>query len=186
MEGGVARSVATSHLIDAVARKHGIHVYETPVGFKYIGELISQDKIVIGGEESAGLTIKGHVPEKDGIIACLLVAEMVAREGMPVRQLLERLYGEVGRVVTARRNIDLTSDIDSSFADKLTALPTQFAGQQVTDVITIDGTKVLLEGGGWLLFRKSGTEPVVRLYGEAASDGQLDAIMKSGREFILS
>jgi alpha-D-glucose phosphate-specific phosphoglucomutase len=186
MEGGVARSVATSHLIDAVARKHGIHVYETPVGFKYIGELISQDKIVIGGEESAGLTIKGHVPEKDGIIACLLVAEMVAREGMPVRQLLERLYGEVGRVVTARRNIDLTSDIDSSFADKLTALPTQFAGQQVTDVVTIDGTKVLLEGGGWLLFRKSGTEPVVRLYGEAASDGQLEAIMKSGREFILS
>ncbi len=100
MTGGVARSVATSHFVDAVARKHGVEVYETPVGFKYIGELISQDKIIIGGEESAGLTIKGHVPEKDGILACFLVAEMVAREGMPVKALLERLYDQVGRYLT--------------------------------------------------------------------------------------
>jgi len=75
LSGGVARSVATSHFVDAVAKKHGVPVFETPVGFKYIGELICQDKIVIGGEESAGLTIKGHVPEKDGILACFLVAE---------------------------------------------------------------------------------------------------------------
>jgi phosphoglucomutase len=186
MEGGVARSVATSHLVDAVAKKHGIPVFETPVGFKYIGELISQDKIVIGGEESAGLSIRGHVPEKDGIIACFLVAEMVAREGKSVRELLERLYGEVGRFVTARQNISLNPELESSFGDKLTSLPREFAGQAIRDVVTIDGTKVLLEGGGWLLFRKSGTEPVVRLYGEAASDDHLAAIMKAGRAFILS
>jgi phosphoglucomutase len=111
---------------------------------------------------------------------------MVAREGKSVRELLERLYGEVGRFVTARQNIGLTPELDSTFADKLAQLPLQFAGQRVSEVVVIDGTKVLLEGGGWLLFRKSGTEPVVRLYGEASSDGQLAALMRGGREFILS
>jgi alpha-D-glucose phosphate-specific phosphoglucomutase len=186
MEGGVARSVATSHLVDAVARKYGIPVYETPVGFKYIGELISQDKIVIGGEESAGLSIKGHVPEKDGIIACLLVAEMVAREGMPVRKLLERLYGEVGRFVTSRQNIVLTPELDASFGDKMAVLPAEFCGTPVRNVITVDGTKLMLDDGSWLLFRKSGTEPVVRLYVEASDDERLTALVDAGRRFILS
>jgi phosphoglucomutase len=185
LEGGVARSVATSHLIDAVARKHGVPVYETPVGFKYIGELICQDKIVIGGEESAGLTIKGHVPEKDGILACFLVAEMVAREGMSVKQLLERLYGEVGRFVTRRDNLKLSPELESAYAAKVNSVPKEVAGSRVTDVIRIDGTKLLLEDGSWMLFRKSGTEPVVRLYGEATSEARLTEVMAAGRNFIL-
>ena len=186
MTGGVARSVATSHFVDAVARKHGVEVYETPVGFKYIGELISQDKIIIGGEESAGLTIKGHVPEKDGILACFLVAEMVAREGMPVKALLERLYDQVGRYLTKRENITLSPEVEEKFAGKLAATPGEFAGLKVKDTVTIDGSKFILEDGSWLLFRKSGTEPVVRLYGEAASSERLAAVMKAGREFILA
>jgi len=185
MTGGVARSVATSHLVDAVAKKHGIELYETPVGFKYIGELISQDKIVIGGEESAGLSIKGHVPEKDGILACFLVAEMVAREGMPVKALLERLYAQVGRYVTKRENITLTPDLEESYAGKIAATPGEFAGLKVKELIAIDGNKFILEDGSWLLFRKSGTEPVVRLYGEASTPEQLGRVMKAGREFIL-
>ena len=185
LKGGVARSVATSHLVDAVAAKHGIEVYETPVGFKYIGELISQDRIVIGGEESAGLTIKGHVPEKDGILACFLVAEMVAREGLSVRKLLERLYAEVGRFVTKRENITLSPELESGFSGKLQKFPTVFAGARVKDIITLDGTKYILDDGRWLLFRKSGTEPVVRLYGEASSESELKAIMTAAREFIL-
>jgi len=186
LTGGVARSVATSHLVDAVARKHGIEVYETPVGFKYIGELISQDKIIIGGEESAGLSIKGHVPEKDGILACFLVAEMVAREGMSLRALLERLYGQVGRFITRRENIHLTPELDSGFADKLKATPVEFAGIKVKELVTLDGSKFLLEDGSWLLFRKSGTEPVVRLYGESSTPERLKGIMAAGREFIVS
>ena len=158
LEGGVARSVATSHLIDAVAKKHGVPVYETPVGFKYIGELISRDKLVIGGEESAGLTIRGHVPEKDGILACFLVAEMVAREGKTVRELLERLYAEVGRVVTMRDNLKLSAELEAVYADKVNAVPAEIAGTKVKDVIRIDGTKLLLDDGSWMLFRKSGTE----------------------------
>ncbi|MBP1751899.1 MAG: phosphoglucomutase [Geobacteraceae bacterium] len=186
MTGGVARSVATSHLIDAVAAKHGIEVYETPVGFKYIGELISQDRIIIGGEESAGLTIKGHVPEKDGILACFLVAEMVAREKMPVGRLLERLYSEVGRYITKRVNVALSQEIEAGFAEKMKRIPAAFAGVRVKDIIAVDGTKCVMEDGSWLLLRKSGTEPVVRLYGEAASEAALNVIMAAGKEFILS
>lgn len=185
LEGGVARSVATSHLIDAVAKKHGVPVYETPVGFKYIGELISQDKLVIGGEESAGLTIKGHVPEKDGILACFLVAEMVAREGKTVRELLERLYGEVGRFITRRDNLKLSPELEKAYSAKITSLPVEVAGTKVTDVVRVDGTKLLLADGSWMLFRKSGTEPVVRLYGEASNDARLAEVMAAGRKFIL-
>lgn len=183
--GGAARSVATTHMIDAVAALHGVELFETPVGFKYIGELISQDRIAIGGEESAGLSIRGHVPEKDGILACLLVAEMVGREGLSLRQLLERLYGQVGRFVTRRENIGLSPEIAERFDTRMGALPGEFAGMKVKEVIKIDGTKCLLGDGSWLLFRKSGTEPVVRLYAEAASNERLEAIVKAGREFIL-
>lgn len=186
MRGGVARSVATSHLIDAVARHHGVELFETPVGFKYIGELISQDRIIIGGEESAGLSIRGHVPEKDGILACLLVAEMRAREGKPLKVLLEELYERVGRYVTRRDNIHLTSQLESAYATRIGSLPAEIEGAKVADVVTIDGTKLILSDGSWLLFRKSGTEPVVRLYGEASSPGRLSQIMEWGRRFILA
>ncbi|MDD2319583.1 MAG: phosphoglucomutase/phosphomannomutase family protein [Geobacteraceae bacterium] len=186
MRGGVARSVATSHLIDAVAAKHGIELHETPVGFKYIGELISQDKIIIGGEESAGLSIRGHVPEKDGILACFLVAEMVAREGRTLRELLERLYADVGRFVTKRENITLSAELEKGFSERMRAIPADFAGCTVSKVVTIDGTKCILVDGSWVLFRKSGTEPVVRLYGEASSEKKLMALMGAAKGFILS
>lgn len=185
LSGGVARSVATSHFVDAVAKKHGVPVYETPVGFKYIGELITQDKIVIGGEESAGLTIKGHVPEKDGILACFLVAEMVAHEGKTVRELLERMYGEVGRFITRRDNLKLSPELEAAYPVKVAAVPKEIAGAAVTDVITVDGVKLILSDGSWMLFRKSGTEPVVRLYGEASSETRLTEVMAAGRRFIL-
>ncbi|ACD95321.1 phosphoglucomutase/phosphomannomutase family protein [Trichlorobacter lovleyi] len=185
LSGGVARSVATSHFVDAVAKKHGVPVYETPVGFKYIGELIAQDKIVIGGEESAGLTIKGHVPEKDGILACFLVAEMVAREGKTVRELLERMYADVGRFVTRRDNLKLSPELEAAYPAKVAAVPKEIAGAAVTDVSTLDGVKLVLSDGSWMLFRKSGTEPVVRLYGEASSEARLSEVMAAGRSFIL-
>ncbi|MDY0300388.1 MAG: phosphoglucomutase/phosphomannomutase family protein [Trichlorobacter sp.] len=185
IEGGVARSVATSHFVDAVAKKHGVPLYETPVGFKYIGELITQDKIVIGGEESAGLSIKGHVPEKDGLLACFLVAEMVAKEGKTVRELIERLYAEVGRFITRRDNLRLSAALEAAYPQKVASVPTEIAGSKIKDVITVDGVKLILEDGAWLLFRKSGTEPVVRLYGEAATEKRLAEVMTAGRQFIL-
>ncbi|MFO7764920.1 MAG: phosphoglucomutase/phosphomannomutase family protein [Pelovirga sp.] len=186
LSGDAARSVATSHLIDAVAAHHHVNVLETPVGFKFIGEYISAGKILIGGEESAGLTVRGHVPEKDGILACLLVAEMVAVEKRSLKELLADLYARVGEIYTRRINIRLSSELEQSLPAKLADPPQQINGRTIADVIRIDGNKFIFADGSWLLFRKSGTEPVVRLYAEAASEKELQELMAAGKEFILS
>jgi len=183
-KGDAARSVATSHFIDAVAGYHGVKVHETPVGFKFIGDLISKNQILIGGEESAGLSIGGHVPDKDGILACLLVAEMVAVTGKSLRELLDDLYARVGEFHTRRINLQLTTELEEGYSEKIAAPPAEFAGRKVKEVITIDGNKFLLDDGSWLLYRKSGTEPVVRLYGEARSADDLDEILAAGKQFL--
>ena len=185
LRGDAARSVATSHLIDAVAKYHGVNVLETPVGFKFIGEYISENKILIGGEESAGLTIKGHVPEKDGILACLLVAEMVAVEKKSLQELLADLYSRVGEIHTKRINIHLSPQLEAALPDKFANPPETIGEHKITKVIQIDGNKYLLDDGSWLLFRKSGTEPVVRLYAETKSFEALEKLIELGREFIL-
>ncbi|MFZ2961138.1 MAG: phosphoglucomutase/phosphomannomutase family protein [Candidatus Ozemobacteraceae bacterium] len=182
--GGVARSVATTHLVDAVAAHHKIEVFETPVGFKYVGELISQDKIVMGGEESAGMTIKGHVPEKDGIIACLVVAEMVAKQKLPIADILENLYKKVGTYLTRRLNFRLTQAEKDKVIEKLKTDPKEVAGFKVKKVVKIDGTKYLLDNDAWVLMRLSGTEPVVRYYAEARDQKTLDALSEFGRVFM--
>ncbi len=185
LRGDAARSVATSQLIDAVARYHGVKVLETPVGFKFIGEYISENKILIGGEESAGLSIKGHVPEKDGILACLLVAEMVAVEKKSLQELLADLYSRVGEIYTKRINIHLSPQLEAALPDKLANPPEKIGEHKISEIIRIDGNKYLLEDGSWLLFRKSGTEPVVRLYAETGDFESLAKLIELGREFIL-
>ena len=184
LEGGVVRSVATTHLLDRLAQHYGRPIYETPVGFKFIGEYILEGKVVMGGEESAGLSIKGHVPEKDGIIACLLVAEMVAQNGATVGELLEDLFHLVGPLHSRRVNIPLTPELRKELPQKLAAHPSQVAGLKVMDVITIDGTKLILEDGSWLLFRPSGTEPLARLYLEAESQKRLDILEEAGKKLL--
>ncbi len=186
MRGDAARSVATSQLIDAVAAYHNVKVLETPVGFKYIGEYISENRILIGGEESAGLSIQGHVPEKDGILACLLVAEMVAVEQKSLGELLADLYSRVGGIYTRRINISLSPQLEEALPDKFSNPPDKIGSLKIEKIVQIDGNKYLLEDGSWLLFRKSGTEPVVRLYAEAGSSAALDALLDQGRRFILS
>jgi alpha-D-glucose phosphate-specific phosphoglucomutase len=182
--GAVARSVATSHFVDAVAAYHGLEVLETPVGFKFIGDYISQDRILIGGEESAGLTVRGHVPDKDGILACLLVAEMAAAEKKPLTVLLAELYRRVGEFHTRRENIRLSPELDDSYAGKLAAPPTELAGKKISKVITVDGAKFIFRDGTWVLFRKSGTEPVVRVYAEGRSAEELEQLFKAADAFI--
>lgn len=185
LRGDAARSVATSHLIDAVAAHHNVKVLETPVGFKFIGEYISENRILIGGEESAGLSIQGHVPEKDGILACLMVAEMVAVEGRPLGQLLDDLYSRVGAIYTRRINIRLSAQVEAALPDKFDNPPTQIGDCKVVQVIKVDGNKYLLDDGSWMLFRKSGTEPVVRLYAEAKSHQRMEDLLELGKSFIL-
>lgn len=185
LRGNAARSVATSALIDAVAEHHGVEVFETPVGFKYIGELISENRILIGGEESAGLSIQGHVPEKDGILACLLVAEMVAVEKRTLRELLADLYARVGEIYTRRINLQLSPELEAVLPGKLENPPEQIGGRKIQEIIRIDGNKYLFDDGSWMLFRKSGTEPVVRLYGEAKTAEALEHLLKAGEAFIM-
>jgi len=185
-KGGAARSIATSHLVDAVAKKHGIEVYETGVGFKYIGDLLVQGKIIFGGEESAGMTIKDHVPEKDGILACMLVAEMVAKERKSMRDLLKRLYKEVGVILNQRINIRLTEANQNAVGDRLSQPLTELGGLRVKGKkTTADGTKYMLEDDSWVLMRASGTEPVVRIYVEAESEAKIQNLIEAGKKFIL-
>jgi phosphoglucomutase len=184
--GGAARSIATSHLIDAVAKKHGIEVYETGVGFKYIGDLLVQGKIIFGGEESAGMTVKDHVPEKDGILACLVVAELVSAERKTIRDLLKRLYKEVGTVMNQRINIHITDGNRAGLHARLSQPLSELGDLRVKGKkTTADGTKYMLEDDSWVLMRASGTEPVVRVYVEGESDEAVHALIEAGRKFIL-
>jgi phosphoglucomutase len=184
-EGGVARSVATTHLVDRVAAHHGREVFETPVGFKYIGELINADRIVLGGEESAGLSIKGHVPEKDGLLACLLVAEAVARRGATVQQMLDRLTGVVGKLYGRRIGVRLSDEQTAILRARLAdEEPASLGGVPVSRIDRTDGAKYILDDGSWVLMRPSGTEPLVRVYAEATSAELLEVLLESGRGYV--
>jgi phosphomannomutase len=182
---GVAKSVATTNLINAVAAHHKIELFETPVGFKYIGELIMQDKIAIGGEESAGLTIRHHVPEKDGVLAGLLVAEMVARLGLTLGEQLAQLFAKVGSFYPQRQNFRLTPEVKAKFTNKLETNPTDFAGRKVAQIVRTDGLKLVLEDGSWVCYRLSGTEPVVRAYTEARSLEGLRQLNSAAKDWVV-
>ncbi len=182
--GAVARSVATTHLIDAVAAHHGLTVHETPVGFKFIGELLAKGEIVFGGEESAGLSIKGHVPEKDGILAGALVAEMVAFTGKTIQGLLKDLFDRVGVLYASRQDLTINESMQEQVKQIIDHPPTTFASTEVTQVNKLDGCKLILSDDSWYLIRPSGTEPIVRCYGEAKTLERLEEIMQAGRELL--
>jgi len=182
--GGVARSVATTHALDAIARMHGVPLYETPVGFKYIGEKLIAGEIVFGGEESAGLTVEGHVPEKDGILADLLVAEMTGATGKTIGELSGELEREIGPYRSARLDLPLSPQEREKLKGLRSSPPDSFAGRKVTSVNRTDGMKLLLEGGSWILVRESGTEPLARMYVEARSDEDVEALARAGRQML--
>ena len=182
--GGVARTVATTHLIDRVARLHKREVLETPVGFKYIGEYIKEGRIVLGGEESAGLSIRGHVPEKDGILACLLITEMLASRGKSLKNQLKDLFSKVGEVYNCRLNVKLDPAISARVQQKIAADVHEFHGRRVVEQNRVHGLKLLFDDGSWVLMRASGTEPVVRYYAESTSQADLDRLLEYGRQWI--
>jgi phosphomannomutase len=181
----VAKSVATTNLVNALAEHHKVPLYETPVGFKFIGELIKQDKIVIGGEESAGLSIRHHVPEKDGILAGLLCCEMVAKRGEPMAAQLRRLFAKVGSFYPLRENFRLTPEVKATFTRKLAVEPGELFGRKIKNVDRIDGMKLVFCDGAWICYRLSGTEPVVRVYTEARSEPDLQKLSAAAKEWIF-
>jgi phosphoglucomutase len=175
--GGVARSVATSHLADAVAARHGRPVYETGVGFKYIGRLIADGKLVAGGEEAQGLTIGGHVPDKDGILACLLLVEMVAKTGKPLRVQLEELTAQVGSRYYRRVDLPSQPGRGGQLRERLARLERigEFPVVRRSEVEGI--TKLYVDESSWVIIRPSGTEPVVRVYAESPVRERAEALL---------
>src|SRR5262249_54411555 len=184
--GGVGRSIATTHLLDALAARHGCELHETPVGFKYLGDLITHGRAMFGGEESGGMSLKGHVPEKDGILACLLAAEVAAVEGAALGVVLERLYKEVGRLLSVRVTVPLSDAVRGALPARIAAPPTSIGSRAVTRVQTTDGLKLHLDGGAWVLVRPSGTEPVARLYVEAPDVATLETVRDAAKRHFFA
>ncbi len=147
--------------------------------------MIDDDKIAIGGEESAGLSIRHHVPEKDGILAGLLMAEMVARRNRSIGDQLRSLFDKVGSFYPVRENFRLTEEVKRKFTTKVQAEPREFAGRKIAEVVRTDGLKLVMEDGSWVCYRLSGTEPVVRVYSEARSQADLAKLSTAAKDWIF-
>ncbi|GCL39670.1 phosphoglucosamine mutase [Sphaerospermopsis reniformis] len=176
--GAIVRTVATTHLLDNFAAKYGLQIYETAVGFKYIGEKMRETTVLIGGEESGGLSVIGHIPEKDGVLADMLVAEAIAYEGKPLSVLVQEAIAEAdGPLYNNRLDLHLTEAHKNAVIDAyIKNPPSEVAGIKVKEVGRKDGIKLYLEEGSWVLLRPSGTEPLVRVYMETNSPDKLSQI----------
>jgi phosphoglucomutase len=180
--GGVARSVATTHFFDRIARKYDLPLYKTPVGFKFLADLFLKGQIIFGGEESASIAVKNHLPEKDGIFAGLLVAEMVAATGKSLAALIEDLFKEYGERIGIQKNIPLVPERRKKLKKLIEHAPSRLAGRPVLNMETIDGAKFNFSDDDWLLLRFSGTEPLIRCYAEAGSKKELRNLVRAALE----
>jgi phosphomannomutase len=183
--GGVVRNLSTSHLLDRLAKKLGETCYETPVGFKHIVSTMVEHNAVLGGESSGGLTIRGHILGKDGIFACALVVEMLAKTGLKVSQLLERVYGLTGRLYYVEESLPATPEMRIAVPKRMKETPSSHIGPyKVVSVSHMDGTKLLLDNDNWALLRFSGTEPVLRLTVEADTPEKAKDLLQWLRQFV--
>ncbi len=181
--GPAVRTVSTTYLIDRVADAHGESVHEVPVGFKWVAQAIGEHDALVGGEESGGFTVRGHVREKDGVLVALLAAAMHAEE--PLDERVDRLLEAHGTVVQDKTSVDCPDDEKARvLSDLEDAIPETVAGTEVEDVNTADGFKLLLADGSWLLVRPSGTEPVLRVYAEAEDETRVGELLEAGRELV--
>jgi phosphomannomutase len=187
-KGAIVRTVATTHLLDRLAAHYGLPLVETAVGFKHVGEAMRQQAVLIGGEESGGLSVLGHIPEKDGILADLLVVEMLAYEQKPLAAVWDDLVREVGLApVNQRLDLRLTEAAKVRLLERLRAeTPDQVDGLPVTGVNRIDGTKLNLGDSAWMLVRPSGTEPLVRVYLEADTTARLASLVRAATAMVES
>lgn len=184
LSGKIVRTVATTHLLDRVAAAYGLELVETPVGFKYIGEQMLQGDVLLGGEESGGASILGHIPEKDGVLINLLIAELCAWEGKPLGKILRDVQDQFGELFSTRLDISLTRK-EELLQKLLDQPPLQVGPYAVQDINQLDGRKLLLEEGHWVLIRPSGTEPLVRIYCEATNLLALEKIKEAIRDWFM-
>ncbi len=186
--GSVVRTVSTTRMIDRLARQYDLTLHETPVGFNHIADYMLKEDVLIGGEESGGISFKGHIPEGDGILMGLLIVEMVADSGGSLVDLVDDLLAEVGPAYYERRDLRLKHPVAK---DKMTArlqneAPAQIGGEAIVEISTRDGVKYILSDDSWLLIRPSGTEPVLRVYAEGRSMEMVKELLKYGEEVAAS
>jgi len=178
MRGSVVKTVSTTRMVDLLAEKFGLELFETPIGFKHICDLMLKKDILMGGEESGGLGVKGHIPERDGILLGLLLLEAMAVTGKGLRQMLNETMDEIGHFFYRRIDLKIEANAKAPLIQRLKSeAPEKIDGRYVTRTNFSDGFKFIFENGDWLLIRPSGTEPVLRLYSEAASPAQVDRLL---------
>ena len=183
-KGAVVRTVPTSHQVDDVAAMFGVTVHETPTGFKHIGALMESEPIIVGGEESGGLSIQGHVPEKDGILACLLMAELCAYEKKSLGAILKEIEKTTGPYFTDRINVRIPADAKEALLNRLSKGLDKVGRYPVESFISMDGYKFVLPGQQWVAFRASGTEPLIRCYIEAKSEEGLKTLRRACKQIL--
>src|SRR5271169_515595 len=190
--GDVVRAFNTTRMLDRIAAKYGRKLHETPIGFKYVADLMMEHEILIGGEESGGIGYSRFLPERDGVLSCLLLANVMAEEGKPLGQLVADLQREFGPHYYGRRDLHIPEEIKQGAIQRARAESTQSLGRyRVLKKENLDGIKFFLDaptnGNGaeaWILFRASGTEPLLRLYSEAASPELVDEILTTAESFV--
>lgn len=188
LSGAVVRTVSTTRMIDRLAKRYGLTLYETPVGFNHIADHMLKDDILIGGEESGGISFKGHIPEGDGVLMGLLLVEMVAEYGVPLHELVDDLLSEVGPAYYERKDIRLGHPVSK---EKMTAYlrdqaPAEIGGEKVLQISVVDGVKYIMSDDSWLLIRPSGTEPVLRVYAEGRTNEMVKALLGYGEKVAQS
>jgi len=183
-QGPVVKTVSTTQMIDRLAARYDLPLYETPVGFNHIADYMLREDVLIGGEESGGMSIRGHIPEGDGILMGLLLLEVIAAAGVSLNELVADLQRMAGPTCYARRDLHLRHRVAKP--EMVTRLvdeaPAEIGGQTVRAVDTRDGVKYHLADEGWLLIRPSGTEPVLRVYAEAPTSRQVGALLAFGEK----
>lgn len=182
--GAVVRTVSTTRMIDRLCQKYGLKVYETPVGFNHIADRMLREDVLIGGEESGGISFKGHIPEGDGPIMGLLLVEIIAAWKTSLHELVEGVLREVGPAFYERNDLRLSRPISKNEMTRhlLEEAPASIGGEAVTQVSHLDGVKYILADDSWLLIRPSGTEPVLRLYAEGRSREMVKALLEFGQQ----
>lgn len=182
--GAVVRTVSTTRMIDRLCQKYGLRVYETPVGFNHIADRMLREDVLIGGEESGGISFKGHIPEGDGPIMGLLLVEIIAALKTSLHELVEDVLREVGPAFYERNDLRLSRPVSKSEMTRnlVERAPASIGGEAVTQVSHLDGVKYILADDSWLLIRPSGTEPVLRLYAEGRSREMVKALLEFGQK----
>lgn len=184
LSGTVGRTMSTSHIIDAIARSYGLEVVETPVGFKNFGPMLVDGTLEFAGEESAGLAWTKHLPERDGILACLLAVEMVAVEGRSLVELGKRLFERVGTLIYRRTQLPTSARLEARLEKLRERELDRVDGRRVASVDRRDGLKVRFEGGGWFMIRRAGTEPKIRLHAEGGTREEVRLLMHQARRLL--